>query len=153
MSQPKLITFRFSRFIELSLGSLDFIEVPFEEAVLIQEVDKENSLTHVEFPTDDNLISKPQVWSISAWRKSLAKHEKAKKESAQNRIEYENYKTNIHNICMVLSKTLGRPSVELQDIAVAILKKNPDNLTAIGIELVKPYYKGVYVILPCRKME
>lgn len=148
----KLITFRLARFLTLVLRSDDFIDLPIEEAILINEIDKEETLCHIEFPDDSNRLDVPRVWQLKAWRESIERHEKAKRVAAQNRIEYDNYKWNINHIAEVLSKNLGMPATELIPMAQAILRKNKhcSKLPVLGIELREPYYRGEYVILPCR---
>ena len=153
-NSSKLITFRFNRFIALTIGNNDYIELPFEEAMLISEIDKEESLVHVEQVTKENGLSKPQVWNVTNWRKSLIRREKARKLAEENRIEFENYKENINRIIERLDEELlYLPLSTLEQMAVDILRKNPDTDKILGVELKKPYYKGVYVILPCRKAE
>jgi len=149
----KLFTTRLTSFLKYSLGHLDFIEIEMADAIVLHEIDKTEELCHIEFPTDDNNLSECQMWNIKAWRNSVVRHEKAKVNAAAQRIEYDNYKWNVDEISEALSEFTGMRVTECIVMAQAMLRKNPEDLSAIGVELKKPYYRGVYVILPCRKQD
>ena len=150
MHPKQQITLSFTRLLTLSLRYDDFIELPIDEAVLIDSIDTSKLFCHVEFPDQHNSITKPRLWEIKAWRASVIKHERAKKEADARRIEFDNYKTNVNVIAEKLMMMTKLPLEDCLNLAQKMLLKGPDSLEAIGIKLVKPYYVGNYVVLPCK---
>ena len=145
----KLIQWNFLSLIKLALRHDDWVEVAIEEASLIDATDSKKVYVHVEFPDEHNILEVPRVWAIKAWRDSVEKHERAKKRSDATKLEIENYKTNVNRVAEALMKLSGSPLDDCLYLAQKFLIKGPTK-DLFGVKLVKPYYKGVYVVLPCR---
>jgi hypothetical protein len=147
--RPTLITLPLTEFTSLSLRQDDYIEISSSLAILISELDNHENLTHVESPNSSNNLKRHQLWNIKAWRSDLLYREKARVKSAEDKVLFENMKLNHAMIAFKLKELTKLPDANvLLNMAVEMLKNNPDNVDALGIELKKPYYKGVYQILP-----
>lgn len=137
--------------LELILRQDEWVEIPLEIGLYLQELDKENSLVYVELPNDENSLRFTKLWSIKAWRLSVEKHKLAKIEAVQRKLEWDNLQENLKRIANRLSEiTLMLPS-QCMDMAQETLKKNPESLSALGITIIHPYYRGQYSILPFRE--
>lgn len=150
-SPSKQIVLRLSRVLDLFLRQDEWIELPLEEAILIDNIDKEKQLCYVEFPSKTNTLSAPRLWRLSAWLSSQEKHKQAVLKAAQDRVEFDNYKANLYLIAEKLSSITLIPSVELVEQAKVILRSIKPNENWMDVKLIHPFYRGEYIILPFRE--
>lgn len=154
MHPKQQITLPFVKYITQVLTLFDHRDVDSDLALIISEIDKDKSFCHVEFPDSHNTLSSPRLWDIKAWRVSQEKHERAKKLAEQTRLEIDNYRSNVHMLAEYLMSITGSSLDDSMELAQQKLRNSPaDTYHAIGLKLITPYYKGSYVILPCRQEE
>jgi hypothetical protein len=153
LAEPsKLFHQPFHEWLNLVLRNDDYINIPIDLGMLVHEFDKEDRLSHVEFPSTDNKLKQSRLWHVKAWRRDVAYTEEARRRSLEDKIAFENMKINRALIAARLKEVTGlQDSDTLVEMAVEILRNNPDNLDALGVSLRKPYYQGVYDILPFRE--
>lgn len=146
MNKP--ITLPLARFLELALGNLENIELPIDEAILIDTLDKtkDPATCYVEFRSKLNDLETPLLWNLKAWKTNEKSREKARKLAAERRIEYDNYKTNLYLINDRLKSITGTSDcLEMSSIILRTL--SDDCLIYLDVKLTHPYYRGEYIIL------
>ena len=143
----------FRQLIDLLLRDDDWIPFPTDLAFLFEELDKNQFLVHVEHPSNSSRIKETRLWSIKAWRNDCLYQEKAQAKSRQDRIEFDNMKVNLSRIAEKLHFQLRIPITDCEELAVNILHNNPEGCPLLKIEYTQPYYRGVYVVLPCSKYD
>lgn len=148
---PKQYVGPFRETIELFLRDDEWIQIPLELGLTLQEIDKDTGLIYVELPNAENNNTFVKLWNIKAWRNSQEKHKLAKIESAQRKFEWDNLQLNLRNIANRLSEITGMLSSDCMDMASELLRKNPESLDATGVKLVHPYYRGAYTFMPFRE--
>lgn len=141
--------------ITLALRSDPFIELPsIELGILISETDRREIRYHVEFPTDHNKLTRPQLWTKREWKLNEERISKIREQAEADRIAFDNMKLNISLIAGALSENIMEGILapdEIMDLAYEVLRANPNGVKALGIDLIEPYYKGVWVELPFRE--
>lgn len=147
-NDERLVTFKLRRFFELSLREDKFIEIQLDEALYLSELDKNNGLYYVEFPSADNQINKPRLWNTKDWRLSLAKHEASKKRAVDDKVAWDNFKENLLLVADAMAKLTKQKPEICYDLAQGIMSKHPKDLSMLGVNLRQPYYQGDYIFLP-----
>lgn len=154
LTQPrKLVTLELTLFLNLALRSDDYIKLEDHNlGLVIRELDKNEYLVHVEEPNDTNKLSCTQLWRKKAWKEHELYRTKLVEQSKYDNMLFDNMKFNREIIARKLRDLTGiRDTSMLNQMAIDLLKNNPDNLDSIGVELKHPYYRGVYDVLPFRE--
>lgn len=147
----KLFSQPFHEWLNLVLRSDDWIKIPIDLGLVVQTFDPCEYMVHIEFPSASNPITYAQLWSKRAWQLDELSKIRAKERAAAERIAIDNLKINRDRIIRRLKELTQQDDYDtLLDMAIDILKANPENLSGLGVELVKPYYKGVYQVLKTR---
>jgi hypothetical protein len=75
-------------FLEILLGTASCAGCPEYIAQKVRLLDPEEIFAHVEFPNDENELSKPRIWWAVEWRTSYTKYVRTKELSARERQVY-----------------------------------------------------------------
>ena len=143
MSNEKLFHQPFHEWLDMALRSDDYISIPYDLALCIQEFDKSNQLSYVEITKKGSYL-----WRIKAWRSSELARNALIVKNKQERIEWDNLKENLNRIAKCLVALTNQDFLTCYTLAQDLLKKPSVVRNKFGVELVEPYFMGNYTFMP-----
>jgi len=134
----KKITIPLSKYIQHIIRYAEWGPVNMEDALLISEIDKEESICHVQFESleDGEVFIHPHVWYIKCWKTYHIKNQLDKAKQAQQRKEWNLLAENTTLLMKSLAKQYGIDDPEiLRGIATKMAKsKNQSIVDSLGIK-------------------
>lgn len=139
MANPeKMLTLPLRRFMEYYVSTLDSRPIEYEDALVIDAIDKDKSFAHVQFEDLDTgkKLDRPRLWNINDWRSDYKVHLFKKRQST---IRYLKSETEKDNIKLVANKLVELGCIDYDPAvkkAVSIIKENnPKAFKNLGITL------------------
>lgn len=142
MSVPtKKITLDLREYLDDLLGSADKIAVKISKAILIKEIDKDETYVHVDEPFIDKETgeTKALVWRINEWRTDYRRFLNLKAESEKRRQQYWLDASNTDTVALELARLCGiKDKSIMQSVAKELVnKKATDAIEKLGLRGLK----------------